>query len=220
VEYGERTLAMLTRLVLATALVLQIAVGQESQSIPNESVFRMGVGDGLPNEQMNGATLFVLNHDQIALPLLVDAIKGNLNGTAVDEGFLRKATALIVYAANRHAFDAVAELYGMDRDRFAPLVGRLLDHAVNREREYDLAYYAIEQYPAFRELVVRWVTASLELPHSDIVFAQEVLRREKAGIAVSEKGSLLTRLPVAARERIVRAVERLRDYEHQRQEKQ
>jgi hypothetical protein len=169
---------------------------------------------------MNRATLFVLNHDEVALPLLVDAIKANLAGTSGDEGFLRKATALIVYAANQRALDAVANLYGTDRVRFAPLVGRLFDHAVNREREYDLAYYAIEQYPALRELVIRWVTASLELPQSDIAFAREVTRREKAGSPVSDKDSILTRLPVATRERIAIAVEKVKEDERLRRQKQ
>lgn len=205
---------MLIRLGIFIAVAVQVLTGQESTTMPNEATFRKAVQDALPLDQMNSATLFVLNHDEIAVPILVAEIKAKWNDAGAAD-FVRRAAALIVYAANQHALDAVADLCLTDEKRFSPLVGRLLDHAINREREYEIAYYAVENHPNLREIVARWVEESLSFSLADLALAKELVKREKSGLAIRENDPLVSPLPVAAKERIKTAIEKVRTEEQQ-----
>lgn len=211
---------MLIRFFAILVLGLPILVAQDSRTSVDgpqmaEADFDKAVRDGLPLSEAHSASVFVLNHEEIAIPLLLREVKRKLEDKSAEE-FITSATGLIAYSASNRGIDAVAELCSLDEKRFSTLIERLLNHAINREREYDVSYYAVENHSKLRELVGRWVEDSLRFPLSDGAFAIQMLRREKVDRSISENDALLTLLPVATRERIVRAVEKARNDERQR----
>lgn len=215
---------MLIRFLATLILGVPILMSQDANfpaDAPQdpEVEFSSAVRDGLPPAEAHAASAFVLSHEEIAIPLLLRQVKAKLEDKDAEE-FVTRATGLIAYAASNRAIDAIAELCSIDEQRFGPLVKRLLNHAINREREYEVASFGFEKYPGLREIVGSWVEDSLHFPLSDLAFAKEVLRREKAGHPISEEDALMVKLPAATRNRINLAVERARTEERQRRNEQ
>jgi hypothetical protein len=80
-------------------------------------------------------------------------------------------------------------------------------------------YHAIDADPNIRDAVVRWLEESLTFPQADVALAREILRREDAGHSISDNDAVMALLPMATRERVLRAVEKARDDERERQNK-
>jgi hypothetical protein len=211
---------MLIRLSVTLALGLQALAAQDAKLPADvaphaETEFKTAVRGGLRSSEAYSASAFVLNHEEIAIPLLLREVRAKLGGEGT-EGFVTRATELIAYAASDRGMDAVADLCSLDEQRFSPLVERLLNHAINREREYEVAYHAFENHPGLREIVRHWVEDSLNFPLSDVALAREILRRERTGHLAADNDPLMAQLPVATRERIIRTVERVRNEDRQR----
>jgi len=212
------------RLLFIALLGTQILAAQDLEAVSKnesqneETAFQAAVRDGLRSADTYSASVFVLNHDTTAIPILVRAIKENLDGKNALQ-FVSRATELIAYAASDRGMDAIAELCSVDQERFAPYVERLLNHAINRNREYEIVYHTLEAESHIREFVVRWLKDSLEFPQSDVALAKEVLRRERIGHSISDNDAVIASLPVATRERVFRAIEKVRTDEREREEK-
>jgi hypothetical protein len=120
---------------------------------------------------------------------------------------------MIAYAANSDAMDAVAELCATHEEQFSPLISRVLNHAVTRKREFEVAAYAAEGYPALRKYIAEWLATNMALPLSEEILARIVLKHEAAGDR-NPKDSLLPLLSEDRREHFsatldtVRAIER------------
>jgi hypothetical protein len=211
---------MLMRLSVILVLGFQALAAQGSKLPADvaqdaEAEFKSAVRGGLRPSEAYSASVFVLNHEEIAIPLLLQEVRAKLGDKGAVE-FITRATELIAYAASDRGMDAVADLCSLDEKRFSPLVGRLLDHAINREREYEIAYYAFENHPNLREIVGRWVEESLSFSQADLALAKELVKRENSGLAVLEDDPLLSPLPVVAKERIKAAVEKVRTEDRRR----
>jgi hypothetical protein len=215
---------MLSRSFLTIFFAAHIVLAQEATAPANqdhdaETVFQHAVQDGLRPSDMYSASVFVLSHENTAIPILLRSINENL-GRNNPEEFVSRAVELIVYSASDRGIDAIADLCSVDPKRFTPYVKRLLDHAINRNREYELVYHALETDPQIRDAVVRWLQDSLDFPQADVALAKEVLRRENSGHSGSESDAVMALIPFATRERVLRAVEKVRSDERERQRKQ
>jgi hypothetical protein len=122
---------------------------------------------------------------------------------------------LIAYAANADAIDATAELCATDENRFSPLVKRVLNHAISRKREFEVAEYTAEHYPTLRKYVGEWLEENLALPLSDELLAQSVLRHEAAGDR-SPADSLLPLITERQREQFTTTLESVRSAEREK----
>jgi hypothetical protein len=215
---------MLTRLFVTILFGSQILLAQDATIPPDadrdgEAAFQTTVRGGLRPADTYSASVFVLNHEDIAIPVLLQAIRENLGNKNTQE-FVSRAAELVAYAASNRGMDAVAELCSLDPKRFTPLIERLLNHAINRNREYEIVYHAIDTDPNIRDAVVRWLEESLTFPQADVALARELLRREKAGHSISDNDAVMASLPMATRERVLRAVEKARNDERERQNKE
>jgi hypothetical protein len=214
---------MLIRFLLSVSVGYQILLAQDATIPPNadrdaEAEFQTTVRGGLRPADAYFASVFVLNHEDIAIPMLLQAIRENLGNKNTQE-VVSRAAELIAYAASNRGMDAVAELCSLDPKWFTPLIERLLNHAINRNREYGIVYHAIDADPNIRDAVVRWLEESLTFPQADVALAREILRREDAGHSISDNDAVMALLPMATRERVLRAVEKARDDERERQNK-
>jgi hypothetical protein len=205
-----------TKLVLgAMGLILMSGMvlgGQKSDDAPlDEAAFRKAVRDGLQPDPKDRWIFYALGHESTAIPILVTEMKSRTKLTDPETNyFMRKAGDLAVYQGNRNAVDVAAELCQTDPKRFSWLVAAALNHANGWQREYELAYYAVEQYPFLRDYVVAWLQDSLKFSITNVKFAKEILKREKAGHQFWVDDPLLSRLPVEIRDHVLKAVERVR----------
>ncbi len=196
-----------------------LAAAQESSEAPfDEAAFLKAVQDGLPSDPKGRAMFFAINHEEVAVPILVAEIESKMNDPDADY-FIRSAAGLAIYNANQRAVDTVADLCLTDQKRFAWLVDQVLYSAMSRERAYELALHAVERHPGLRELVIHWVDDAMKFQATDMTLARELLNREKAGIPIEASDPLLSRLPAATRERINRAVDNERIAELQRRKR-
>jgi len=212
---------MLTRCFVTILFGSQILLAQDATIPPNadldaQTAFQTTVRGGLRPADAYAASVFVLNHEDIAIPTLLQAIRENLGNKNTQE-FVSRAAELVAYAASNRGMDAIAELCSLDPKRFTPVIARLLNHAINRNREYEIVYHAIDTDPNIRDAVVRWLEESLTFPQADVALAREIVRREKAGHSISDNDPVIASLPMATRERVLRAVEKARNDERERQ---
>jgi hypothetical protein len=204
-------------ILLLAALVVQIgAQGPEqsnkSQAAPDEleQAFRDAVRSRLPESSVTTASVFALKHSSVAVPVLVEALERELNGNDESSGFIRIASELIAYTASSDAIDAISELCTLDKARFSPLLSRSLDFSINRNREYELAFYAVQSHPSLSQGVGVWLKQQFTFPLSDKRLAQAILKREEAGVPPDRNELLLGLLDAGARERLAKTLEQVR----------
>jgi hypothetical protein len=204
------------QLAVALLVVGSVVLGQNpatSAADFNEAEFRQALRLRLPQSSLTDATRFVLNHPTVAVPLLREAVEDDLNAGLADAPSVSRLTEMIAYAANADAMDAVAELCTTHGEQFSPLVSRVLNHAVTRKREFEVAAYAAERYPALRKYVGEWLATNMALPLSEEILARSVLKHEASGDR-NPKDSLFPLLSEHQREHFetilesVRAIER------------
>lgn len=135
---------------------------------------------GLPQADLTRVSLYVLNQPKVAIPLLVGEIRGLLANPAVDQPIVDAAAELIAYASSEGSIDAFADLLRLDEQRFLPYVQKTLGYASARQRDFDLAAYAIARYPSLAEVITRWVNRALKHPRADEMFATVVLRSSQS----------------------------------------
>jgi hypothetical protein len=202
---------MLKKYVIALTLYAPFLAGQTGDSNFDEGSFRKAVQAGLPPDPKDRADRFALGHEEIAIPILVTEIKAKAKLTDPETDlFILKAANLAIYKANQRAVDVVADLCQTDQKRFSWLVAQVLNSAVSYQREYELAYYAVEHYPILREAVMKWLDDTLKLQMMDVRLARELLKREKAGHLYWVDDPLLSGLPAETRDRVDKAVEKIR----------
>jgi hypothetical protein len=201
---------MVTKFLVVIALSAPVLAGQGAKDARfDETEFRKAVKDGLLPDAGDRPMFFALKHEEIAAPILVAEIKAKLDDPNA-EYFIRKAADLAVYQANQRAVDVVADLCQTDQKRFSWLVEHVLNHAVGWQREFELAYYAVDRYPHLRGLVKNWAEEALKLSRMDLRLARELLKREKAGHLIRPEDPLLSLLAPETREIVYRAVETAR----------
>jgi hypothetical protein len=168
--------------------LLAISTAAFGQSPPTsvvdsgEARFRQSVEMRFPTPlSLTDAARFVLNHSALAIPLLRNAIEKDLNAGLGDSSSVTKLAEMIAYAANTDAVDAISELCASDEGRFSPMVSRVLNHAITRKREFEVAAYAAENHPLLRKYVGDWLGGNLMLPLSEELLAQSVLKHEAVG---------------------------------------
>jgi hypothetical protein len=172
------------RVAMALLTISAAAFGQNPMASAVDSgevTFRQAVELRLPPLSLTDATRFVLNHSAVAIPLLQNAIEEDLNAGLGESRSVPKMVEMIAYAGNADAVDAIAELCGTHEERFSPMVSRVLNHAITRKREFEVAAYAAENYPLLRKYVGDWLDGNLALPLSEELLAQSVLKHEAAG---------------------------------------
>jgi hypothetical protein len=181
----------------------------------NEAEFRQTVRLRLPQLSLTEATKFVLNHSAVAVPLLREAIEQDLNSGLADSASISRLTEMVAYASNPDAIDAVAELCATHEEQFSPMVSRVLNHAITRKREFEVAAYAAERYPALRKYIGEWLETNLAMPLSEELLAQSVLRHEADGDR-NPKDSLLPMLSEHQREHFESTLESVRAIEREK----
>jgi len=197
--------------LVAFAFAVRLISGREpSVAVFDKAAFRKAVEDGLPTDPRDLAVRYAVSHEEIAIPILVAAIKEKLNDRQA-ERFNLVAIDWATYNASERAADAVADLCAADVKRCPLLVKKLLNHGAARDRQYEIAYYTVERYPILMEPVATWVADSMKFSTAARDFAREVLKREKAGHPIRDNDQLLTRIPSEARERVKQAVETARN---------
>jgi hypothetical protein len=203
---------------LIAVLIIRIGTAQDpqqptqSQAVANEleQAFQAAVRSDLPESSLTNASVFALNHPEIAIPILLGTIKRRLNEEPEADPFIRRASELIAYIAKSDSIDAISELCDLDNARFATLVSRTLDYAINRHREYELAFYAVQTHPSLSKMVGLWLKEQFEFPLSDKRLARAIVKREEAGISPDMNESLLRLLDTGAQESLRKALEQVR----------
>jgi hypothetical protein len=213
---------MLTLFFLTALFGFQVLLAQDATIPPGdahdaEAAFQAAIRSGLRPAEVYSASTFVLNHEDSAIPVLLLEIRDNLDGKSTQD-FVSRASELIAYAASNRGIDAISKLCSIDPKRFTPMIERLLNHAINRNREYEIVYHALDADPNIRDAVARWLEESLTFPQADVALAREILRREKAGHSITDKDAVMESLPTATRERVLHAVENARNDERRRQD--
>lgn len=195
------------------------AFGQDlknSVADADEINFRKAIELRLPQLTSTDATRFLLNHSAVAVPLLRSAIEETaFNPASADSSSVSRFAEMIAYAANADAVDAAAELCSRSEERFSPMVIRLLDHAITRKREFEVAAYAADKYPILRKYVAEWLEGDLALPLSEELLAQSVLKHEAAGDR-NPGGVLVPLLTERRREHFKTTLENVRAVEREK----
>lgn len=174
----------------------------------------------------NRASLFAIAHEDIAIPVLVNAVKAKLRATQNSNdkrtsSFLRVAVDYATYNATRRAVDAVADLCSVSQADCPWMVTKVLDAGTGQQHPYATAYDVVERYPNLRKLVLPWVEeVTTEAQLMATRFAQELLRREKAGHGIGENDAILSGLSPATRDVVNKAVVRERALEDHRRGKE
>jgi hypothetical protein len=201
------------------ALLSQEATVPHSGERDGQTAFQTTVKSGLRPEDAYSASVFVLAHEDIAIPILLQVIKDNLDNKDA-QGVVSRAAALIAYAASARGIDALSDLCSIDNERFMPMVERLLNHAINRKREYEVVYHALETDPNISDAIIRWLRDSLAFPQADVALAREIIRRETVGRSLTDNDAVMASLPIATRERVLLAIENVRNDERERRAKE
>ena len=201
-------------LVFASAAVGQSAT--TSMTDADDAEFRDAIRLRLPQSTLTNAARFVLNRSVVAVPLLQEAVESDLNEGLGNSRFVSTVSELIAFAANTEAIDAIARLCLIDEKQFSPMVDRVLNHAITRKREFEVADYAAERYPTLRKYVGKWLETDLSLPLSEELLARSVLRHEAAGDRNPAR-SLLPLITERQREHFETTLENVRTVERERE---
>jgi hypothetical protein len=217
------------------AVVGCLPAGQAPNHIePSEVEFKAAVqrwsSDGMRVQQMsaadNRAGVFAIAHEDIAAPILLNAVKAKLQAGVPPSDrrtheFLWQAVDLITYNASSRGVDAVAGLCAADQTDCPWMVTKLLNHGTVQRHPFATAYDAVERYPGLRKLVLPWVEeTTIKDPSMATLVAQELLNREKEGHAISDKDAITSGLSPAARDAIDQAVGKERAAEERRRRKE
>jgi|ERR1039458_7650817 hypothetical protein len=201
-------------LVFASAAVGQSAT--TSMTDADDAEFRDAIRLRLPQSTLTNAARFVLNRSVVAVPLLQEAVESDLTEGLGNSRFVSTVSELIAFAANTEAIDAIARLCLIDEKQFSPMVDRVLNHAITRKREFEVADYAAERYPTLRKYVGKWLETDLSLPLSEELLARSVLRHEAAGDRNPAR-SLLPLITERQREHFETTLENVRTVERERE---
>jgi hypothetical protein len=214
---------MRTLILYTAAAVCLIAQASKSNRPPSdEAGFRKAVLDGLPSSTDRAAG-FAHNHEEVAIPILMEAIKARIIALqAVDEKdpdrFLWVAVQMITYNGSQRAIDAVAELCSIDQKDCHWMVTDVLAGGRTQHHPYATACDVAEQHPKFLDFVAPFVERGLSFSE-ETLFAQELLKREKAGRPIQNAEPLLSRLSREARWRLDWDLQTARNEEQQRRGK-
>jgi hypothetical protein len=206
------------QLAMALLVVGSVAFAQNSTASTadfNEPEFRQVVHLRLPGPNLTQATRFVLNHSSVAVPILREAVEDDLKVGLNDSDSISRLTEMIAYAANSDAMDAVAKLCVAHEERFSPMVARVLNHAVTRKREFEVAAFAAERYPLLRSYIGEWLATNLAFPLSEEALARSVLKHEASGDR-NPKDSLMPLLSERQREHFETTLESVRAIEREK----
>ena len=219
---------MLTRYFVLFAFAVSSLAGQAMKHPePSEAECRSAVqrwSAGLRSEETmtadSRASVFAIAHEDIAIPILVNAIKAKLRDKQTlndkwKQKFMSAEVDMATYNANRRAVDAVAELCAVDQESCPWMINKLLNAGTAQRHPLATAYEAVERYPGLRGLVLLWIEQKAA---KDMAarFAQELLAREKAEHSISGKDVIISGLQPEAREIVRRAIEKERLEERQR----
>jgi hypothetical protein len=189
--------------------------GPESAEVEFRDAIRRwseGQTPGATQPADDRATRFAVGHEEVAIPVLVDAVKARLGTKEIvnvkqAEFFVMAAVDLITYNATQRAIDAVQELCRVDAGRCPSFIGQLLGHATSQLHPFRTAYGIVECYPQLREHVTSWVEEqTTKFPSTVTALAQELLKREKEGHLLNDNDSILSGLRPATRHSIDLAV--------------
>jgi hypothetical protein len=207
---------MRTKFAIAFPLFALFLSAQQRQDASfDEASFRKAVQEGLQPDPEGRAMWFGLAHRDLAVPILVAEIKAKAKSYAPGadpavDFFILKAADLAIRPSDQRAVDVVADLCATDEKRFSHLIQDVLNGARGYEREYELAYYAIEKYPDLKGHVVDWFKAALKPEYEGRNLALQLLKREKEGHLMRVDDPLLSTLSEETRLRVTIAIERAR----------
>jgi hypothetical protein len=205
---------MLTRffMVFASLVVLVEAQAPNSNRRQiDEAGFRRAVQAGLPYPETL-AGVFAIENEDIAIPILVDAVKAKWRDEASRNAkatvkFTLEAVDLITYNANPRAVDAVAELCQLERQHCEWMVKQLLTHGTAQQHPFSTAYDIVERRSELSQFVLPWVE---EKTTNDSLMAtrlaRELLNREMTGRPISDNDIILQALQPATRRVIDQAI--------------
>lgn len=212
--------------LIVCAIAIVVTVGADAQTPPqhedtrkrtisSQSEFASFILRGLPVDELASASFFVLAAPDVAVPSLTQALTSALEREPTQPEFAERIKSLIVYPASTQSMDAIALLCLRDEARFSPLVERVLDHAINREREFDIAAYGAANHPLLRAYIGRWLERNLKLPLSESVFAATVIRSEKENGPDRITRPLFELMSRPSAERLLKVVDDLRKSQRQ-----
>ena len=206
-----KTLNLVLLALAAGPLAAQVA----EAPLLDEAAFRKQVQDGLPGPISAAVSHFARLKEEVAIPILVDAIKARSAGAGPqneDEAhfFVHVAFDLISYWATPRSIDATADLCSVDQKDCRWMVERVLAGGVGKDRPYTTAYEVIERHPELTGLVIPWAQRRLSFPHEELLFARDVVMREREGHPVADNDPIRSRLPAATQELIRNAIEQAR----------
>jgi hypothetical protein len=220
---------MHTRLVFLTLAAAFLSIPVRGAVEPTEAEFRAAVqrwSEGSRSQQTRAAdsraSAFAIKHEDIAIPILVNAVKAKLRaGQSPNDKqihyFMWAAVELATYNAGHRAADAVADLCAVGEASCSWMVELLLNQGTAQQHPFGTAYDVVERYPGLRGFVLPWIEEKTTKDSSMAMrFAQELLKRQKEGHRISENDALLSGLSPSARNVIGRAVETERAREERR----
>lgn len=219
------TIFRVLRLFVGAVLLAMcpLAIAQAPEGLPQrqaddaklEADFKEGIRLEFPADRLLEMSKFVLAYPETGVPLLLQATKERLGDDPESRVLVQQATGLIAYAASTSSIDALAELITTDEARFFGLVDRTLNHAVSREREFEVAAYAVERHASLRKHVAKWLDTNLAMPLSEESLARSIVRHEAAGDR-NPADSLLPLITERQREHLRATLERVRTVERER----
>jgi hypothetical protein len=148
-----------------------------------------------PDAQGDRFSILLVNRTQLVVPLIESRIEEELRGTPRSESFIDLASAMISYAGDEQALQAVNQLIQIDPKRFGAFVGRTLDSASNWRNPFDVAYRGLEMGDTISGEIGTWAESVLSLRKMQRFWAESMLGRY--GKVPSE--SEWTSDPIAAR---------------------
>ena len=198
------------------ALVAGPVAAQVAEEPPlDEAAFRKQVQDGLPGPISSAVTKFAWRREEVAIPILTEAIKARLADTGRQNeeevhAFVLVAFDLIGYWATPRAIEATADLCSIDQKDCPWMVQIVLWGGEVKNRTFTTAYEIIERHPELAGLVIPWAQRRLSVPHEELVFARDVVRREREGHPPDDNDPIRSGLPAERLELIRKAIEEAR----------
>src|SRR5215831_12178371 len=164
---GGHGRTMWFKYVAVSALALRLLTGQtRNAGEPNEGDLRealvrwsRGPEGGGMDRQDNRATVFAIRHEDVAIPMLLDAIKAKLRDKQTmndkrTQHFIHGVVHLATYNAGQRAVDAAAEVCVLDERLCASVIDTLLDNGAAQRHPLITAYEAVGRYPNLRTFVL------------------------------------------------------------------
>ena len=132
---------------------------------------------GLPESEIDQLGLLALNRSDLVVPEIVRRLEQDLQHPVLADRTVKLMAGMVAYSANSLAIDGIARLCALDRGRYQFLLARALYSATEGKNPYDLAYYAVANYPILGEATFDWVEDSVRYPNNASKWAQSLTRR-------------------------------------------